>query len=138
MADSPLTAVKMYQKISHEATNREEYPTGQPKIWAGKRRPVAQTYAKLCHTRDVPDMDAFSRLQFREDRGKIFNGRDDIPTILLTKGGVRDWLGNSIPPTPDVSYTWRNYDDYSQFMTVHETGTNEFQTLLPANICKKG
>jgi len=23
-------------------------------------------------------------------------------------------------------------------MTVHETGTNEIQTLLPTNVCKKG
>jgi len=104
MADSPLTAVKMYRKISHDATDREEYPYGQPKIWAGKPRPVTQTYAKLCHTRDVPDMDAFLQIQFREDSGKLCNGPNDIPTILLTKEGVRDWLGKPINrPSPQVS-----------------------------------
>jgi len=139
MVDSPLAAVKMYRKISHEATDREEYPTGHPKIWAGKPHPVTQTYAKLCHARDVPDMDAFSRIQFREDNGRRFNGPNDIPTILLTKGSIRNWLGKQInPPSPQVSYTWWNFDDETQFMTVHETGTNEFQPLLPTNIRKKG
>jgi len=138
MADPSFTAVTMFKKTSHNATHREQYPTGQPKLWAGKPCPVTDTYEKLCHTRGVPDMDAFSSLQFRENSGKISKGPNDISTILLTKGGIRDWLGKPIPPTPEVSHTWRNYDDDTQFMTVHETGTNEFQTLLPANICKKG
>jgi len=48
-------------------------------------------------------MDAFSRLQFRENTGKMFNGPNDIPT------------------------TWQKHDDDAPFTTVHETGTNEFQ-----------
>jgi len=84
-------------------------------------------------------MDAFSRMQFRGDNGRLFNGPNHIPTILLTKGSVRDWLGKQInPPSPQVSHTWWNFDDETHFTTVHETGTNEFQTLLPTNVRKKG
>jgi len=87
-------------------------------------------------------MEAFSRLQFREDNGKLFNDNDDIPTILLTQGCVRDWLGAPITPIPNafhnLSPAWGTYCDDTNFMTAHETGTNEFQTLLPINICKKG
>jgi len=95
----------MYHKNYHDATHRELHPTGQLKIWAGRPRPVTQTYAKLCHTRDVPDMDAFSRPQFTEDTGKIFNGPIDIPTLFLTKGCLRDWRGAPLLPTPVISHT---------------------------------
>jgi len=138
MADPSFTAVKMYPKTSHDATYQELYPTGQPKLWAGKPRPVTQTYAKLCSTRGVPDMDAFSRLQFRENTGKICNGPKDIPTLLLTKGCLRGWLSAPLPPTPVISHTWQNCEDDVPFTAVHETGTNEFQPLLPANIGKIG
>ena len=64
MADAPFVAVKTFRKTSHDApvTDRVAYPSGQPQLWAGKTRPITPTYAKLCHARDVPDMDAFSRV----------------------------------------------------------------------------
>ena len=87
-------------------------------------------------------MDAFSRLQFCENNGKLFNNSEDIPTIQLTQGCVRDWLGDPIPPIPNnfhnLSPAWGTYDDDAHFMTAHKTRTNEFQTLLPINFCKKG
>jgi len=139
MANSPLTAVKTFQKISHDTTDRVEYPYGQPNMWAGKPRPVTPTYAKLCHARDVPDMDAFSRIQFREDNGRLFNGPNHTPTNLLTKGTVHDWLGRPVhPPIQQVSHAWWNFDNETHFTTVHETGINEFQTLLPIKIRKTG
>jgi len=139
MAASPLTAVKTYRKTSHDATDRVAYRYGQPEMWAGKPRPITPTYAKLCHTRDVPDMDAFSRIQFREDNWRIFNGPDHTPTIQLTKGTEHDWLGRPVnPPTQQVSHAWWNFDDDTDFMIAHEAGTNEFQTLFPLNIRKKG
>jgi len=142
MADCPFSTVTMFRKTSHDATDRVQHPTGHPKIWSGKPRPVTQTYAKLCHTQDILDMDAFSCLQFCENNGNLFNGPDDIPTILLTQGCVHDWLGAPIPPIPNtfhnLSPAWGNYDDDTQFMTAHETGRDEFQTLLPTNVCKKG
>jgi len=105
MVDSPLTAVKTYRKISHETTDREEYPYGQPNMWAGKPRPITPTYQKLCHARDVPDMDAFSRMQFREDNGRVFNRPNHTPTVYLTKGNVPDWLGRPVhPPIQQVSH----------------------------------
>jgi len=108
-------------------------------MWAGKPRPITPTYAKLCHARDVPDMDAFSRIHFREDKHRIFNGPDHTPTIFLTKGTHRDWLGRPVhPPIQQVSYAWWNFDDDTDFMIAQEAGTNEFQTLFPLNIRKKG
>jgi len=83
-------------------------------------------------------MNAFIRLQLGENTGKIFNGPKDIPTLLLTKGCLCDWLGAPLLPTPVISHTWQNYDDNAPFPTVHETGTNKFQPLLPANISKIG
>ena len=84
-------------------------------------------------------MDAFSRIQFQEDTDKIFNGTRDCPTRLLMKGCVRNWLGAPILHNPNVSRVWHTeYNDNTSFLTVQETGTNEFQTLLPVNIRKKG
>jgi len=61
------------------------------------------------------------------------------PTIQLTKGTKRDWLGRPIhPPMQQVSHTWWNFDDDTDFMIAQEAGTNEFQTLFPLNIRKKG
>ena len=139
MADSPLTAVKTYRKSSHEATARVKYPYGQPHMWAGKHRPITPIYGKLCHARDVPDMDAFSRIQIREDNGRVFNRPNHTPTVYLTKGTARDWLGRPVhPPIQQVSHAWWNFDDNTDFMIAHEAGTNEFQPLLPINIRKKG
>jgi len=142
MAASPLTAMKMYRKISHDATDRVAYQPGQPEMWAGNPRPITPTYAKLCQARDVPGLDAFSRIQFREDNGKRFHAAADTPVIELMQGCERNWLGTPIPPIPNIfhnlSPAWGSYYDDDDFMTVHETGTNEFQTLLPINFCKKG
>ena len=78
-------------------------------------------------------------MQFQEDTDKLFNGTRDTPTRLLTKGCVRNWLGAPILHNPNISRVWwTQYDNNVPFLTVHETGTNEFQTLLPVNICKKG
>ena len=144
MADSPLFSVKTFRKPSHDApvTDRVAYQPGQPAMWAGKPRPITQTYAKLCHARDVPDMDAFSRKQFSEDNGKRFHADTDPPIIHLTQGCERNWLGDPLPPIPSIfqnlSAAWATYYDDDDFLTVNETGTNEFQTLFPINFCKKG
>jgi len=37
-----------------------------------------------------------------------------------------------------VSLDWWNFDNDTDFMTAHEAGTNEFQTLLPIHIRKTG
>ena len=139
MADSPLTAVKTFRKPFHDAptTARVAHQPGQPAMWAGKPRPITPTYAKLCHARNVPDMDAFSRMQFREDNWRIFNAPDHTPTIQLTKGTERDWIGNPInPPAQQVSHAWWNFDDDTDFMIAQEAGTNKFQTLFPFQINK--
>jgi len=111
-------------------------------MWAGNPRPITQTYTKLCQARDVPDMDAFSRLQFSEDNGKRFHADTDPPVIHLTQGCKRNWLGAPLPPIPSIfqnlSPAWATYYDDDAFLTVNETGTNKFQTLLPINFCKKG
>jgi len=86
MADSPLTAVKTYQKPSHDSTTRFAHRPGQPAMWEGKPRPITQTHIKLCQARDVPDMDAFSRLQVSEHHHRIFNHANHTPTEYLTKG----------------------------------------------------
>jgi len=144
MVDLPLVAAKMFRKTSHNApaNDRVAYPAGQLQPWAGKTRPITPTCAKLCHARDVPDMDAFSRVQFREDNGKCCNATEDTPVMELTKGSMRNWLGTPIPPRMNtvqhLSPAWRTYCDDDEFMTVHETGTNEFHTLLPIHLSKKG
>jgi len=121
MVASPLITVKTYRKTSHDATDRVACHPGQPEMWAGKPRPITPTYAKLCHARDVPDMDAFSRKQFRDDDHRIFNGADHTPTIQLTKGTERDWLGRPIhPPIQQVSHAWWNFDDDTNFMIAQE------------------
>jgi len=83
-------------------------------------------------------MEAFSRLQFEADAGRIFNGPKDISTLLLTKGCLRDWLGAPLKPSPIIFHPWRDYDDDAPFTTAQETGTNKFRTLLLVNILKKG
>jgi len=77
------------------------------------------TYTQLCSNRGVPDMDVFSHLQFEADTGRIFNGPKDIPTPLLTKECIRDWLGAPLNPTPIISHPWRDYDDDAPFTTAH-------------------
>jgi len=124
MAASPLTAVKTYRKTSHDATARVAHRPGQPAMWAGKPRPITPTYAKLCQARDVPDMDAFSRLQFSEDHHRIFNHANHTPTTYLTKGTNRDWLGGPVHP-PHVSHDWWGYDEDTDFMEAQEAGTND-------------
>jgi len=136
---SALVAVKTFKKPSHDATYQEAHPNGQPNMWAGKPRPITAIYAKLCHARDAPDMDALSRMQFREDNWRIFNAPNHTPTIQLTKGTNRDWLGNPInTPTQQISHPWWNFDDNTDFMIAQEAGTNEFQTLFPFHLHKKG
>ena len=136
---SALVAVKTFKKPSHDATYQEAHPNGQPNMWAGKPRPITAIYAKLCHARDAPDMDALSRMQFREDNWRIFNAPNHTPTIQLTKGTNRDWLGNPInAPTQQISHPWWNFDDNTDFMIAQEAGTNEFQTLFPLHFRKKG
>ena len=84
-------------------------------------------------------MDAISRLQFSEDNWRIFNSPDHTPTVQLTKGTERDWLGNPInPPRQQVSHAWWNFDDDTDFMIAQEAGTNEFQTMFPIHLRKKG
>ena len=139
MVASPLVAVKTYRKTSHNTTARVAHQPGQPPMWAGKPRPITPTYAKLCQARDVPDMDAFSRIQFRDNHHRIFNGTNHTPTIYLTKGTNHDWLGRPVhPPIQQVSYEWWEYDEDTDFMKAQEAGTNKFQTLFPINIRKKG
>jgi len=137
---APFTNVTMCHIPYHDSPpcNRAAYAPGQPTLWAGDPIPIMLTLAQLCSNRRVPDMDAFSRLQLEEDTGKIFYAPADVPTPLLTKECQRNWLGAAIQPTPNVSPTWRRYDKAIPFMTAHATGTQEFQTLLPANIVKKG
>jgi len=135
-----FTRVTMYKKPYHYSPlcDRQDYPPGQPVLWAGNPRPITPTLAQLCHNRGVPDMDAFSRLQLEANTGKIFNGPKDIPTMLLTKGYQRDWLGDALKSTPTIFQPWQHHNEDTHFMTAYETGANEFQTLLPVNILKKG
>jgi len=79
-------------------------------------------------------MDAFSRIQLREDTGKWFKPPSDIPTSSLTKGCLRDWLGAQRNPHTTISPAWKQYKATTPFMEAHTTGINEFQTLLPVNI----
>jgi len=72
----------------------------------------------------------------------VFNcllGANHTPTIYLTKGTNRNWLGRPVhPPIQQVSYEWWEYDEDTDFMKAQEAGTNEFQTLFPINIHTTG
>jgi len=72
-----------------------------------------------------------------EDTGKQYNNNTDIPTPALTKGVMRTWLGTA-RDTPTVSPAWLHCGEHTSFMEAHTIGVNEFQTLLPVHLHKKG